>query len=427
MEDSEVTGERWHWSIGEDQLKVTVFERPSKAGVLYLRWRVTTAAGRAWKMVSLGAVLRDAKGNIKRDIALFAKEQARTRYRTLGQPEPEPDTPAVLTIGATIAVVIDKDKGLYPRKSNHRSEVIRALKHAATIWGPSTPWSEIKRAEIRQLWRRRLADLQAKGCVGARGVETTVGRVLTVAAWLRDEGMIPDNACMPPRKWKQAVRDEAGNPDTKRPRYTLEEMRKILAVADQVDPRFGLMVAIGAELRLGQVLRVRRHDLDLPARTVKVRGAGKKRGTTVEFTSGQYASVVYALEKGYLRALEQQAIDYPLFPARKLRKAKDGVLEARLDRDHQPIGRRAVGDWWNEAERLAGIPHVPGRAAYGVRRVAVDGFIDLGISEEGLQNAGGWDNSQMPKEVYAERGRVKHRKEATAKRALLRGEIEPDA
>lgn len=427
MEDSEVNADRWHWSIGEDQLKVTVFERPSKAGVLYLRWRVTTATGRAWKMVSLGAVLRDAKGQVKRDIVLFAKEQARTKYRTLGQPEPSADAPRQLTIGQSVAIVVDKDKGLYPKKSNYRADVLRALQHAVLIWGASTPWASIKRAEIRQLWRRRLEMLKAKGKVGARGAETTVGRVLTVAAWLRDEELIPGDACMAPRRWKQTLREEAGNPDPHRPRYTLDEMRKILAVADQVDPRFGLMVAIGAELRLGQVLRVRRHDLDLPGKTVKIRGAGKKRGTTVEFTPGQYASVVYALEKGYLRALETQVADYPLFPSRRLWKAPDGIWVARTDRELQPVGRRCVGGWWNEAERLAEIPHVRGRACYGVRRVAVDGFMDLGISEEGLQSAGGWDNSQMPKEVYAEKGRVKHRKEAMAKRALLRGEVEPNA
>jgi len=53
---------------------------------------------------------------------------------------------------------------------------------------------------------------------------------------------------------------------------------------------FALLLALGAELRLGQVVRARRSDLDLIAETFKVLRRGKKRGTVAHLTVGQLAA-----------------------------------------------------------------------------------------------------------------------------------------
>jgi hypothetical protein len=95
-----------------------------------------------------------------------------------------------------------------------------------------------------------------------------------------------------------------------------------------VDPRTELAVEVGAELRLGQVLRVMRSELDLTARDLapygtpygklKVRGRGKKGGETIVLTLEQRAAIDRSLA-GYLSDLEAQydpenkKTDYCLF------------------------------------------------------------------------------------------------------------------
>ena len=103
--------------------------------------------------------------------------------------------------------------------------------------------------------RKRILALRADGHEGLRGAEIAVQRVLAVAQWRRDVERLPAHACVAPRRWRDAVRadwrvlaGEATDAEAHRPRHTLEEIRKILDVAEQVDPRFGLLVALGAEL-----------------------------------------------------------------------------------------------------------------------------------------------------------------------------------
>jgi len=69
----------------------------------------------------------------------------------------------------------------------------------------------------------------------------------------------------------------------------------------------------------------------------------------------------------------------------------------------------------------AKIPHVAGRRAYGLRRVAVDSAKELHISREGLMQIGGWTDPQVPGSVYADQEAGYARKEAAAIRAQSRG------
>ena len=80
------------------------------------------------------------------------------------------------------------------------------------------------------------------------------------------------------------------------------------------------------------------------------------------------------------------------------------------------------GDSFKEAERLAEVPHLEGRAAYGLRRAAVDAAKEAGISREGLQAHGGWTDSQIPDRVYADQQAGYARDEARRVRAKIRGE-----
>jgi integrase len=206
-------------------------------------------------------------------------------------------------------------------------------------------------------------------------------------------------------------------------------MRAILAHAGAVDPRLALVLALGAELRIGQVRRARRQDLSLEAGTFVVHGRGKKGGETIDLTAGQLVVVREALATGYLRdveaAYQAHALDdYRLFPQGQMPGGRSGAPVATVARhaDAQPLDERTLIVWFREAEALAGVESQRGRAFYGLRRQAVDAAKEGGISREGLQHLGGWSDSQVPDRIYADQESKVHRAEAAQVRARIRGE-----
>ena len=147
-----------------------------------------------------------------------------------------------------------------------------------------------------------------------------------------------------------------------------------------------------------------------------------KRGTVVKLTEGQIVAC-YAALSGYLAELESAGGDYRLFPAGQLPGGRSGSPHAvERHRHAKPIGRRRIIEWFHAAEGLAGIESVPGRAAYGLRRAAVDAAKVLGISREALKEHGGWADTQIPDRIYADQEAEFARDEARAVREQIRGE-----
>lgn len=419
--------ERWQDDAGISPHKVWVGERPDKGHVLYLRWR----AGGNWKWRSLGVTLRDERGRVKPAVREMALQAAQQQYRILsGEIAPKAKR-ALLTIGETWAVITHPGTGLYPQDTQHRKEVGRALRDAGRILGDHTPWATLERAHFRMLARQKVDELVAKGKPGFRGAEIVIQRLNTIAAWLREEGHIPLEAAHAGRKWKAdlksyvAAKHGGRLPAPARPRHSLAEMRAILKAAPAVDPRFALMMALGAELRLGQVARCRRADLNTEHWALTVTGSGKKKGTVVLLTKGQQLAVQTALG-GYLARMEQQPDDYYLFAAGKLKGKKAG--RPYLDPARHLLAKPVVGTtyrkWFREAERAAGVVHLKGRGAYGLRRVAVDGALAENISRRGLKQHGGWTSPQIPETIYADQEDAAAREEARQVRAAIRGEEE---
>ncbi len=416
----------WQHEVGDPPYRVRVFENLRKEGVLYLRWRTGN-----WKHRSLKKKLRAGNGRIVKERERWAKAQANAHHEHLiresEQAEERKNNP--LTISQGFARTCDPDVGKYPVDTPHRREVLRAGRDAERILGGDTAWEDLTPADVRKLGRIRLRELQTQGNRGVRGGEVSVARLLAVSQWLKDEQFIPHHACVPPKHWKQELArywsEQSGREveyEPERPRHTNEELRAILDVAHQVDPRFDLAVNLFAEYRLGQGVRARRSDLDLDEGTILIRGRGKKRGEKVYLTEGQMTAV-YAGLSGYLAELEETSVDYPLFPSGQLTGGRSGNPHAvERHRYAKPIGNRRLHDWLYEAEALAGIEHVEGRGWYGLRRQGTDGALDHGISEEGLQRHGGWSSTQIPREIYADQQAKRGRLEAMAIRAKIRGE-----
>ncbi len=435
------SAERWEDTFGFAPHKVWVGERADKGGTLYLRWWDGTRGN--WKWRSLGQGLRDEKGRVLDAVQQLARQAAKERYEELtGKGAPVVLTERTpLTLGRTWALISDEKTGLYPTDTAHRREVARELRHAVRILGPDTAWATIDKGRYLTLMRTRVDELRAAGHTALRGAEITMQRIHAIAVWLRDNEHIPADAAVPSSRWRLnlATYVEASHggrlPEPAKPRHTLDEMRALLEKAWDTDPRFGLLMALGAEQRLGQVARCRRSDLNLEHKTLRIPGRGKKKAPIVLLTAGQVHAVERALQ-GYLARMERAHADYPLFPGVKLRHAIERVdgkyrrtgaayMDPRTMANVAPVRGTGIRKWFRATEARCGIAHAAGRGAYGVRRVAVDAVKAAGISREGLKSHGGWASTQIPDAIYADQDAEYARREAMEKRAEIRGETVP--
>lgn len=423
------SAEVWSKSVGFLPHKVSVYENAERKGVLYLAWRKDGN----WKRRSLQRPLRNARGTIDKATATWALQQAEQQYarNVAGLAESERTPQKALTIAEGFARAFEPREGKYPTDTRHRREVERARDVAIEYWGAGMAWADLKGRDLRRLWRARIEELRKAGEVGLRGAEVTIARVLAVAQWLRDEELIPATACIASRTWKSEMRadwlaltGERKLPEPDRPRYTVEESRRILRAAHEIDGRYALLIALGAELRGGQVVRARRTDLDFDHATFTVWGRGHKKGEIVKLTPGQMRAAREAVETGYLRDLEKKSADYPLFPAGQMPGGRSGKPRATVERhlNAGPMDVGAMRDFHRDAEKKVGIEYIKGRSLYGLRRAAVDGAKALGASREGLQRLGGWSDTQMPDRIYADQEADYARTEARELKIKIRGE-----
>jgi hypothetical protein len=471
-------------------------------------WR----SGGAWKYRSLGVTFAElvarefAKlppSRQRKEAEAWARAKAEAQYdrnrgHTAATPRAEPALPAPpapkLTLRAGWEKATDPDKGKYAAAGTLALAAGRpgaAGRRAST--SPSTSATSPSRS--RRRWRsggrtprgrtcaratsrsssagggrpcgprprrrppRRRPTPTSPGHGFASGV-ATVARVLAVADWLRDEGHIPPGAALPSRTWKKKAAEDFARLYTKgvaiavaKPRYTIDEIRRLFAAARTGEPRVALLLALGAELRPGQVLRSRRRDLTLPAvdwtapvadpddtdyGACVVHGAGAKGGETVFLTRGQRLEVDRALGRagsgGYLRVLEAahqagRLADYPLFPGEKLpgQKAGDPVASVARHGAAAPLDEDNARKHFRAIERAAGITPVPGRVFYGIRRGNVDEAIDIALPANVLKHLGGWASEATPRDIYAERESARDRRKARTARSKIRGEAHPEA
>jgi integrase len=358
----------WTYTVGMLPHRVTAYEDVARKGIVYLRWRV---AG-DWKRKSLGFAARDAKGKLSKDATVKAQQAADAQYGRLVSGGHAPAAPvAELTISGGWMLATDPERGYWTQDTPHRKEMQRAIDRAKSVWGASTSWNAIDRGEVRRLWRAELKRQRAKGNDGVRSAEIIVARVMALAAWLRDEGKVNPTACAPWKLMKQELAVDCGDYAPKRLRYSGAEFRALLATAGRVDPRWDLLLTLGAEYRLGQVVRVRRSEVDRAKALVVIRGKGKKRGVTIALTRVQRETLEHALTVGHLAGLEaayeaQEIVDYPLFPGRKLPVVDGGPVTNAKHATRAPLGARQLRAWLAETEqatRVDGKPiaHVEGR------------------------------------------------------------------
>lgn len=410
--------------------------------VVLRRWKPAPRKGEKgqWERRAVGHIeLRDARGAVLETARVIVRDAATKWYVELTGEQAAPasvEEAKPFTIGEAWAAISNPDFGKYPHATPFRDELENALEFASTVWGGTTPWVAIDANFWTKLIRQRVRALVKRNKVGIRATEITISRLITVAHWLRSRGHVAV-LIVPPDDWHDALisywkglTQTTEEPEPASHRFTLDESRKLLHAAWNVDPRYGLLMWLGAELRLGMVKRCKRSHLKLDegefGQLTVPSSSPTKRGEVVVFTRGQRAWVDRCLERGYLRTLEAEhragrLAEYHLFGGGKLRDkvAGDPILAVEIGK---PLSRAAMWRCWQAVEVLAGIDHVEGRGAYGVRRAAVDVAEEEHLSEAGLQSLGGWSTPDIPRRIYRDRANKAGRADAKKLRAHIRQE-----
>jgi hypothetical protein len=456
----------WRYVVGEGQHELTAYEREDRAGAIY--WRAPGIDGGPYRgRKFLHATIRDAKGDIVPELEIAAQRAAVAQQSAIQSDTDYEPAGGPLTLRAGFRRLLDLKRGKYPARTKFRGDVERASKVIRRILGDGLLWSQLKHAHYRQLWRAMAAEhrdslsperaarnvraVMGEGMVwspipdgerakhGLRAAELTVGILLTAARWLQQEGAIEPGSALPAPNWKELLRaeweqiTEAPLPEVAAPAYTWPEMEKLWAALDH-DPRLGLALEIGAELRLGQVPRSRRTDV-LHARgfrigAVRIHGKRKKKAPPpVILTMAQRHALTRAMTSGYLADLEAayqrgEITDYYLIPGGRLLTVKDrhGRPVRRAQVKHADEQLELNAKRWKALEKAAGVEHKKGRGWYGLRRLQADRAEDVEPDARALNAMGGWTHTQT-----RERYQQKRRTIIAEKAAVARSKIRPRA
>jgi hypothetical protein len=209
----------------------------------------------------------------------------------------------------------------------------RYAEQAVALLDPRLTWEDFTPGTL--LYLVRAMAQQSRDGSGAIAAEKMCVMLYAIAAWLRQEKLIPESAALPKKGWKVKLREEwrvltGHRVEVQRPRHNVDEVAAIFAALPKADPRLRLLIELAAELRAGQAVRAKRSDLSLDTvggfalgRFV-VHGAGKKHGEVVDLHPELRALVDEVLSIGYLAEAEAayqrgDIPDYFLFPTGKLK------------------------------------------------------------------------------------------------------------
>jgi hypothetical protein len=402
---------------------LTAYEREERGLAIYTRVLVR---GKYRGKQRLCDPIRDADGRIipEREAEAIQLAVDRQKRRAAGLSDPKRDGPLTLAAGARR--MLHELEGKYAGNTTRKRDVERHLDVAIDILdGEETLVTQLRHGHYRKLWRA-LAHAHAKDPkkYGPEAAVKIVGALRTMVAWLQEEELIEAGTCLPSPTWKSSMREEWVQITSKpiapprKERYTGREQTKLWFAMPAADPRVLAAVEIGAELRLGQVLRSRRSDV-LPfggfaIGRVRVHGAGRKAGSEPILTMQARHALTRAMTSGYLAELEAayrrgEIDDYYLLPGGKLRTVKDRrgrkARRAAVRNAGRPWGRTALRRAWWKLEELAGVEHRRWRKWYGLRRIGSDTGEDVESDERVLNDLGGWTDSATRRK-YQEKGRT---------------------
>lgn len=430
---------KWRYTVGEVPHRLTAFERADKGHAIYTRvWDGRRYVSRR----ALCGAIRDDAGRIVPEKEVEAQQLAIRRQKEVASGvEPDDVRGGPLTIAAGFRRLLNRKDGKYPTDTPHRRQVARASRLIQDVLGRDLLWENVRHRHYRTLWRHMARAHVAEGDYGLRYAEVACGVLRSASHWLQQEGLLEPGLALPAPGWKDALHADwqaitASPPHRpKKLRYTEAEARALWRALPTMDPRLELAVEIGVELRLGQVIRVRRSDV-LPSPcgrwrigTVVVHGRGKKLGETIVLTRRQRHALTRAILWGHLALAEAayragEIDDYYLISSGKTHRAIDHrgreVRRVRVHMAAKHLDRRALGRMWEQLEEAAGVEHIAGRLWYGMRRHQADRAEALdGVTARVKNRMGGWSKTST-REEYLEQANVHDAIEAARVRDMIR-------
>lgn len=202
-----------------------------------------------------------------------------------------------------------------------------------------------------------------------------------------------------------------------------------------IDPRNRLAVELGAALRLGQVYRTWRTQVDMEAfhfipageeaapaavGIVDVQGRGNKQSPGLALNVITRQALEDAFE-GYLSELEALYLagaieNYPLFPAGRL---INGIANPEGKYTQMEVTRDAALGWFHELETIAGVENKRGRGWNGLRRIYTDEAPKYTSNEKTLNTVSG-TSTEMRTQVYQDQASLEAKIDAARVTAAIR-------
>ena len=171
-----------------------------------------------------------------------------------------------------------------------------------------------------------------------------------------------------------------------------EEYQALLKVSPRVDWRFHVALVIAHETghRIGAVRQLRWSDIDLEGKIIRWRGDHEKTG--YEHRTPVTDEAVAALEEARRKSTEFG--EAPVLPTPKDPSAG--------------VSRWLLHDWWERAEKLAGLEPKRGRGWHSLRRKFASDLMDQPLKV--LCELGGWKDAQTVLRCYqrADEGQLRH-------------------
>jgi integrase len=210
--------------------------------------------------------------------------------------------------------------------------------------------------------------------LGSRGIEQDVKLFQAVLNWAVSASWLDHN---PLRGFRLKA-----TTSPKRPSITHEEYQALVAVSEAISPTFALALVLAHETghRVGALTKLRWSDIDL------CRGVIRWRSETDK-----------------IRHEHETPISPTLAPASEAAWAArpeeaDGWVLPSPRNPAAPASRHLMRQWWERAERRAGLRHKDGRGWHCLRRKFAT---DLkGIPLVDLSNLGGWRDTQTILKCY---------------------------
>jgi hypothetical protein len=386
----------WAYTHGEHGAKVRIFEK-RLGGILRFDYR--DATGRHRPEVRPALRVRTPDGQLDEDMKRAAISACKDRQKDLEElvgtrRSAEPD---YLTIGGGFRLFFDPKRAALPPSPQARKHHTGSRAFWELELGKDSPWDATKPADVKGALRR----LVDKGQVAT--ALKRLANLRTVYRWLRDD-MAMDLLRDPTRGIKSKEYTQGYTP--RRPRYTPEEVGKMVTAAPQLGARFNLFATLlfQAGPRGGQVREAMRSGLNCPLEPpppagfaphgwLMLPGVKHQLPMLIALTARARAALDAALA-GYLAPWEAEnqetGADYPLIPG------------GRVDRGliREPISDKGLRKAWPKLEKLAGVPTLSRRVFHGGRRSWVDQMVEA-IGTDAASAAGGWSDSDMVTDVYA--------------------------